>query len=90
MRLKPQVEAHGRTSRADEHSNHENRQATANDDVDAQAAQFDGSGDEESASSRPSGIADRCRIADIAQYAQYEQLVIGFACQRYVSHASDA
>lgn len=32
------VEAHGRTSRADEHSNYENRQVTANDGVDAQAA----------------------------------------------------
>lgn len=32
------VEAHGRTSRADEHSHHENRQATANDDGDVQAA----------------------------------------------------
>lgn len=32
------VEAYGRTSRADEHFNYENRQVTANDGVDAQAA----------------------------------------------------
>lgn len=32
------VEAHGRISRAEEHSHHETRQATVNDDVDAQAA----------------------------------------------------